>query len=669
MAVPRLRFFIKRGGSVFALEHAPIEWDESSLRWQRSDLYKGLTRDFSLPFEFVKDGAKILRAAYYLEGVEAEAELIVEAYRGLATAYVEVYRGEFDFSGFKDREDSVICPLADKGVESMIKARENVTYELDLSKSLTSVEIPKIAPTKRGFSTPFSIASGWRLVVPAVIAGSANFPLGTVQFNSASSGEFGPESEMVALSNNAHFFQSVGSEIVHFSFRLSIGNVNFYRGSAVYQLKIIDSDLHLYSNPVITGAGVLDFNLTIYTQPGKRYFMYFERMTSDLAARDLLSPTINADLSNIEASYTEEVTSHVVKAFRASEVFGQLIYLMTDFAPGVTRSKSSLLERSRNLFITSGEGIRGLEDAKLKTSFKDFFQSMKSVLGACFGVEDGVAVLENYAYFYNKTLTAYNVGEVTEAEISTAENYMFSRVAVGYKNQDYDVSLGREEFNTEQEYSTPLTRQENSLDLISPYRADHFGIDKARLEGEASNVDRTDSKTDNDVFMVYSNGQTSAPGVYVAQTSGEFQEVFGLSGRPNVINLALSPKRNLLRHGDFLSGSVSPALGLFKFETSAKDVELVSKINDETIIERANLFTGSLPPPLFLPVIANVTTPIGVEALQQLKTRNTGVISFRFRGATFRGFILGAEANLSRSAEVNLELLLSPDSDLSKLID
>lgn len=666
------------------LEHAPIEWDESALRWKRSTLYGGLTREFSLPFEFVKEGAKLLRSYYYTEGVEASAELIVEAYKSLTEAYVEVYRGQFDFSTFMDREDSVQCSMADQGVESKIKAREAVVYEYDLEDAAYTIKIPKISTTTRGLGTVFSIPTLGRAVAPAVVVKGQNFNPGTVSLNDASPGGYASISDLMILVNGAHFLTSYDSLLVRAGVSLRIGNVRRYLGQPTHQFKILDSEGNVYGTRVITGDGDWNLKVFFFTEPGRRYFLILESLlTNPLAMLSIESPTISADLSSITVSYTEEVEDFEVKAFRVSDIFKRLISSMAGetYAPvaggntgnAVERrkliSRSTLLTQAKDLYVTSGDGIRGLEDAKLKTNFNDFYKSMKSVLAASFGVDKGVAVMERFEYFYNPSLETYNVGSVKEVEIRPASEYMYSLVKVGYEDQDYNEDLGREEFNTLQEYSTPLTREANTLDLVSPYRADHFGIDEARLEGLASNIDGKDSKTDNDVFLIFANPTPVAPNTYKAQTSGDFEEVYGLSGRDNIINLSISPKRNLLRQGGFLTGSVFPLLGIFKFESAAKDVNLISKIGGEEVRERSNVFTGSLPGPSFLPVIASVTTSIGAGALEFLKNRPTGVITFKFRGALFKGFILGAEANLTRSAEVELELLLSPQSDLSKLID
>src|SRR5699024_11036606 len=87
----------------------------------------------------------------------------------------------------------------------------------------------------------------------------------------------------------------------------------------------------------------------------------------------------------------------------------------------------------------------------------------------------------------------------TDFEYSVNSSLIYSRLKVGYDKQDYDSVNGRDEFRFGVEYTTGTTLTDNTMELVSPYRADVYGIEfLAAKRGE----DTTDSDSDNDVFMV-----------------------------------------------------------------------------------------------------------------------------------------------------------------------
>lgn len=57
---------------------------------------------------------------------------------------------------------------------------------------------------------------------------------------------------------------------------------------------------------------------------------------------------------------------------------------------------------------------------------------------------------------------------------------------------------GRDEFRFTTEYTTGIDITDNVLELISPYRADVYGIE---FLSQKRGQDTTDSESDNDVFL------------------------------------------------------------------------------------------------------------------------------------------------------------------------
>ena len=88
---------------------------------------------------------------------------------------------------------------------------------------------------------------------------------------------------------------------------------------------------------------------------------------------------------------------------------------------------------------------------------------------------------------------------IADFEYKMEESRIYSRVRVGYDKQEYESMNGRDEFRFTTEYTTGVDITDNVLELISPYRADAYGIEfLAQNRGK----DTTDDESDNDVFFV-----------------------------------------------------------------------------------------------------------------------------------------------------------------------
>src|SRR5699024_3891125 len=250
-----------------------------------------------------------------------------------------------------------------------------------------------------------------------------------------------------------------------------------------------------------------------------------------------------------------------------------------------------------------------------------------SVTGYCMGLENGLPVLKQYDYFFNQNLNITTLGNITEMELKPASDFLYGKIKVGYKNQNYEEELGRDEYNTEQTYSTGLNRTSKTLDLVSTYRADHLGIRKIRIDLEHANSTDEDRQADNDIFMIYTDEPLKDGQPYPAITAEDFQLVNGIDGRTDAINIPISPKRNLLAHGEFLSSALFRTNAIL-FETAKKDVALESSDEVEMIIERRNVYLSELPDALFLPIVAKFTAPINISNIFDLKNKENGYLSF-----------------------------------------
>ena len=153
--------------------------------------------------------------------------------------------------------------------------------------------------------------------------------------------------------------------------------------------------------------------------------------------------------------------------------------------------------------ISAAESLRGFEEAVLHGKFSDFVDWMRT-LGYEYGITGNHILFKPRDQYFLKGTTALELAddEVEGLEIEASDAYAYTNVKIGYDKQDYESVNGRAEANGTFEYTTGfLRREEKTLELISPYRADSIGIEL--LCREADNKSKsTDDSSDNDIFFV-----------------------------------------------------------------------------------------------------------------------------------------------------------------------
>ena len=153
--------------------------------------------------------------------------------------------------------------------------------------------------------------------------------------------------------------------------------------------------------------------------------------------------------------------------------------------------------------ICAAESLRGFQEAVLHGQFSDFVDWMHA-LGYEYGIVRNHILFKPREQYFLKETTALELSgdEVADLYIEAADDYAYTNVKIGYDKQDYESVNGRAEANGTFEYTTGfLRREEKTLELISPYRADSIGIEL--LCREADNKSKsTDDSSDNDIFFV-----------------------------------------------------------------------------------------------------------------------------------------------------------------------
>ena len=301
----------------------------------------------------------------------------------------------------------------------------------------------------------------------------------------------------------------------------------------------------------------------------------------------------------------------------------------------------------------------GYNPASVKTSFNDFFKSINAVLNVGLGLQNGKLYLEQKSYFFNQNIQTAKLADIKTFKLSPYVNYLFNTISGGYPDQTYDVVNGRSEVCSEVEYTAPVLRIKKELDLKSVYRSDPYGMEFLRIV-EGNNT----TNGDNAVFFIkilnipLRGVPYLMPEVYPSYTGVD----------AGYFNFAITPKRNLLRHADYLAGCLLKVEGQILVSSATKSLALTS-VDDLGVFvsEAAPIDISTLGAPLFYPYQVDIDSDLPDNTLQALTMFPNGRIDFFKDGNTYMGFPLTAQVDPAKNTERNFSLLLTAQNDLTTL--
>lgn len=647
----------------------PDKWETNSkIGYKRDALYFGIIRTFGLPLEFVKDGATILRRAYYAYGVQAGVRIEVEQLNRTTLKYEPSFVGDIDFSKADDGEDRFAVTLMQSGASEKIKAYDNIKYEYPLfGEDVVNMILPGVVFDERADCLFIPTPTGAFRFIPETSISSGSFQSGFIESQNTIFQAVGDTS--FSEGNPAHdnwFIRATKDQAVTIQGEVK-GNYALTTGGPGFSVSIRDQTnavvTTLYPAPSASGSGSYAFpiDVTIPMTAGQRLYFYFR--TDGTGGNRL---TIS-EVTSFASFYNSVSDPSNCKGLKAASLFKRII---NKISPGSLSDSSLLSTAWENLIFTSGNGIREITEAKIQISLKQFFQTFQSIDDGGLGIENEVVRLELKSYFF-RNAQIVNVGEVSKCNIKCAEQFMASGAKVGYNDGNTDKENGLLEYNSGQEWQWPITRLQDQKDWISEARADQYGIEKIRVDYNVKKTEApkksNDMSSDNDTFMIdcYLDGE-----VYRPILGASYQSVTGLPENvaDAAYNLRLTPKKNLLRHGAYLRGVLDKMDSSYiNFASAKKNAELKTVLDSIGVKENENILVASLADKYFIPHIAKISCKLPFGARIMFDTMPFGYIAFKWKGVTLKGFILEAAVDIARNAEQEFELLLTPDNNLLNL--
>lgn len=623
---------------------APEGWDkETKISYKRGLDYKGMIRSYALPLKFVLGGADVLRAAFNKYGYEAEVSLLVELLDRSTYTYSPFATGYLDFSQYDDQSDYVSITLMESGATRNIKAYEGITYEYSLDgPDSVNMILPGVAFNETSTDIvvqEFELLPGVRTPAIDLITNGANSGFVILQNVTGETNPNYPTSANWMLTATRALTVNIKGYA-----RLAAGA--FGPGDPAV-LKLVSTQTitpYILGSVPATLLRTIDFDINVNLGLGEKLFF-------------IVDPGSNRsffDEAEITISYSAVSDPSNCKGLSAYDLYKKII---NRISPGTAVTSYELQNNWPNLIFTSGDAIREIAGAKLKISFKDFFQTFNALTDIGFGIESNTAVLEKGSYFA-RDIEIAKLSDVKFASFSVATDFIFNSVEVGYDDGNTDKTDGRQEYNSGQEWEMPVTRVQRKEDWVSPTRADQYGIEQLRVTYNVNKEGTADTSSDNDAFMIYCEIDGTD---YRPILGASYASVEGLISPRTAYNLELTPKKNLLRHAPYLRSMLDKLDGRYiNFGSGDKNTELTTIKNGVRVKENEGITVASLQGKYFVPIKATVKGALPKGIMRVIDGRMYGYVSFDWKGTLYRGLILEMGVDIAKNTEQDFTLLLTP---------
>jgi hypothetical protein len=670
------------------LRYTPDGWQELALAYERNMNRYGIVRSFSLPLGFVKEANYILRHIVLTGTVETKVYLVIKKLELDTTVstyrfiYRLFYKGELDLTTASLGDEKSTVSLLESGITGQIAAKESAMFEYDLATDPEAISIVhdgyplinKINYDLFDFNTDISqpgIVSNYKFIIPVSFTNREGITGGDVVVSSSTFERLDIVPDLT--DNQNYFFRAVPG----FEFTLT-GNMKFKFDTSVDPGVDRTFTFDLMGS---SGATYYTWPATVVTN-GLVYEVTFNETINipSLFANDeaffivgylIVVPNRSTTFYLIESAFDIEFqyvyAPTITKGFTVDVLFRKLCTSITGKS---NTAITTFLENYRNIFITCGDAIRGLEKQVLKTSLQDLIRAVNPWLNTGMTVTKNNVTIESKSDIFNSGSTPFHLGAVKNLKINPAADFLCSQIKTGYAEQSYEEALGRFEFNNTAEFTTPVVKSTSILELISPYRTDPTGIEYQRIKYQ--NTDTTDSPSDNSVFAM--NIDYANPNI--DDTYNLYRPAYSLiegvpaESQAGIFNIDLfTPKRILLKHGNWLR---SIFYGFedkrIIFQTTQKNRELRTIESGVVVDEDLNELIGNMASPLFKPYYFEFECESPVGIVDQLDDNPNVLFSFEWEGETYTGFLIKAGIAPDSNKEQTIKLLSSPSNDITQFI-
>jgi len=680
---------------------APIGWDATKFRLVRDLTYLGILKSISVEFEFVGDGFEFLQTQRLRFGVDAD--VIIRVYKRNPNEFL--YEGKINFENYvEDRKYRKFkVDIIQSGFIQKFNNREDVKLNILNNISLDRAPVDPVGVKNaliRGKSIQFfssfdgSSLSGeqpftiYHHTIPFFVAENGSTNVFTDFYGENLDGWTPPatENELVNAENAVYInflpepqtphFQ--GNATVTLVFRSTTTTFTVYNKIRFLLVNedntiastLFETDLNLITTQNASISYPLSWDFTPTVAPNQYVVMlcekYFitgdthEPLPLDTFRMETIAPgafknetywptlvlTITDDSVITDTTHPvilpHELFTNLVSQINGgtfySEFFGRLDLGYDADGDGAF------------LAITKGELLRGipLADVQIAFSLRDAFQSYSAVF--CLGatIQDDLVRIEPLDNLFNANIST-TIGEVNELTVQPTKEFLFNSVKCGFPKNEYLEENGRDEFNTQYQYTNALKASKKELDLVSKFYGDGYGIEFARRESVITTGTR-DSKYDDQIFFIdlIKIPDDEDPTIYTLQSRRNEGILFvdGIFSPETALNLNIAAGQNMLRWRKYLNIPLHKKPKVYYFQTKDKNasLELVTPLGTTT--DGDDLDMGSAA--YFLPDDHQFKCAISIDQLFAILQNPLGIVSFTYQGEKFFDFVFEIDAETDK---------------------
>lgn len=575
----------------------PNKWDALGIVGERDKDWHGWNFQYSdknVQLEFTcGNGKEILEAIYEQFGNDAEVNLTY-GYSFQGQDHI-LFDGKLNFNTYKLLRGRVAISVTRQDFNDKLQSRIDTKVSMAATESVEGVPITPPAPFETTLHAKEIIKSysSQNPSTPVVtdqetIMGADTFyihpdtsqpSLNEIEENYGYPLQFS-EIEPVAgekynwrLDNDGFFNISINYQI---TLKLVLQTIFFANYTIRHYFRINGSTTQIgttmsgawagstsYTVPINVSASFSNLNL----KAGDRVYFYsvIQTTVNGQPAAFGLSMILEQTSINITATSLERAPESLASMWLLHDVVDHGLRVITDNA---TRLRSRLLKTlgagqpfdgEFSLYgLTNGFNIRRFEPSKrpLNRSVKATLQGLKAIANIGMGLEkEGAAEVvrvERVDYFYQDREIIAIVPDFYEEEV--APDLIYNEVEVGYDKYKSDGFNTLDEFNTQHEYLTPIRTNKNRYSAKSDLITSGYSIEDVRRQ-QYSEKPTSSYEHDEDAFLIAL--RRNGPAAFLPEKDEAFATVQNLISPTTAYNLRLSPKRNLLNHGSWISGGLA----------------------------------------------------------------------------------------------------------------
>lgn len=643
------------GGMTYDATNELVNWDDVEMSFKRGD-YDGVVRSFSTKFEFTNGAYSLLLKEYLSNYLNSSATLVFYT-RNNSWLLNEKFRCALDYSTFSYNDTTCEINAVDNSLASLIKAKKGTQYEypvkeikesqpLDYDRLLMNSEIKWSIPSDAEEPNVSHVMTAYPnayYTIPFYMLGQPEIATkDIVEFFDTAENRF----ESTESLFGEYLFKSISDRDLTIRIKVKFSVfITYQRPGVSFPIYIRLSSYNenskelkiYYQSATIQTFNIytvdIDENLTI--SPGEMINFNIVLAKSDHIYQNFpVNFKFNSLDTPLNISFSERGKSVKIDCISPKVLLNRLLRSITDKNNVTGEIATGVDERLDMAMIVPAESIRGLPNAKIYTSYIKFANWMSAEFGFVPVIGD-----EKVTFVHRDTL--FQDTEIKDLQDSTSDleynvnaGLVYSGVKVGYDKQDYDSVNGRDEFRFTNEYTTGITLTDNVLELVSPYRADAYGMEfLAEKRGE----DTTDSDSDNDIFFV---GASLDGEKYKLVRDG-----YTISGviSPSTMFNAMYSQRFMIEANARYIGAFANALE-FTSSDGNSDVTINGVSERSSIVLGNKLFT-----------VGELSVKTGdLEIPSDL----TGYIRVEKNGHIYKGYVKSASYNYGRPEAVKYYLIV-----------